>query len=255
MQPMTVRHHGWIPDSPDKRDVIYQPPHALLMHLPKRVDLRPWCPPVYNQGSLNSCSANAVSAAIEFGAAREGLGRLRPSRLFMYYNERVLHHRERTDSGAHLRDAVKTAANTGSCRESSWPYLIDKFAVRPPASCYKEAPAHRVVSYRRMRHDLRHLKSRLASGFPFVFGFRAHQSFHSAAVARSGRMPMPKKNGDPLVGNHAGMAVGYNDASRRFIIRNSWGPDWGLGGYFTMPFEFLLDRGYADDFWTIFLVE
>ena len=49
--------------------------------------------------------------------------------------------------------------------------------------------------------------------------------------------------------------VGYDDPTRRFIVRNSWGTSWGTKGYFTMPYEYLLDGGLSDDFWTVKMVE
>ena len=50
------------------------------------------------------------------------------------------------------------------------------------------------------------------------------------------------------------LAVGYDDASQRFIVRNSWGPGWGMKGYFTIPYSYLTSNNLADDFWTIRLV-
>ena len=51
------------------------------------------------------------------------------------------------------------------------------------------------------------------------------------------------------------MAVGYDDMHQRFIIRNSWGATWGMKGYFTMPYQYLMEPNLSDDFWTIRLVE
>ena len=93
----------------------------------------------------------------------------------------------------------------------------------------------------------------LASGYPFVFGFTVYASFESAAVAKTGKMPMPK-SGEQVVGGHAVLAVGYNNDQRVFIIRNSWGDGWGDKGYFYMPYAYLLDDNLADDLWTIRLV-
>ena len=45
------------------------------------------------------------------------------------------------------------------------------------------------------------------------------------------------------------MAVGYDQRQKRFIVRNSWGIEWGQQGYFTMPYAYL--ETLADDFWTI----
>jgi C1A family cysteine protease len=64
-------------------------------------------------------------------------------------------------------------------------------------------------------------------------------------------MPGPA---EPAIGGHAVMAVGYEDSKQWFILRNSWGPNWGMHGYFTLPYTYLIDSQLADDFWTIRLV-
>jgi C1A family cysteine protease len=98
------------------------------------------------------------------------------------------------------------------------------------------------------------MKGCLASGYPFVFGFSVYESFESQEVKQTGRVPMPSPN-EQLLGGHAVLAVGYDDSQRRFIVRNSWGKDWGMQGYFTIPYAYLLDDNLADDFWTIRQVE
>lgn len=58
-----IKRYGWIPDLPDHRDHLYAAPQPVLAKLPKKVDLRPKCPPVFNQGELGSCTANAMPAS------------------------------------------------------------------------------------------------------------------------------------------------------------------------------------------------
>jgi C1A family cysteine protease len=94
------------------------------------------------------------------------------------------------------------------------------------------------------------MRSCLAEGYPFVFGFTVYAAFESDAVAKSGVLHMPGKK-EKVKGGHAVMAVGYNDSQKRFLIRNSWDTDWGMKGYFTMPYAYLTDRNLSDDFWTI----
>ena len=246
--------YGWVPDLPDQRDYRYAAPRAALAALPAKVDLRAQCPPVYDQGQLGSCTANAIAGAIEFERLKQKLADFTPSRLFIYYNERVLEHTVASDSGAQIRDGIKSVARQGDCPETEWPYTIGKFKSKPPAACYADALKYKVVSYQRVTPSLAELKGCLASGWPFVFGFTVYESFESAAVAKSGHAPLPK-SGEATVGGHAVAGVGYDDAKQWFIVRNSWGGQWGLKGYFTLPYAYVADANLADDFWTIRLVQ
>src|SRR5215469_10984354 len=86
-----VGGYGWHPDLPDHRDFMYAVPAVVAAAaLPAKVDLRPQCPPVYDQGQLGSCTANAIAGAIEFDQKKQSLPDFIPSRLFIYYNERAM---------------------------------------------------------------------------------------------------------------------------------------------------------------------
>lgn len=243
------RKFGWIPDLPDHRDLMFAP-SRVAQHLPAKVDLHAMCPPVYDQGQLGSCTANAVAAAIDFERQRQQLQFMSPSRLFIYYNERVIEHSVGTDSGAMLRDGIKTVAGQGVCAETMWPYNINAFENKPPPDCYTAALGHRAVKYLRLAQDPIAMKSCLAAGYPFVFGFTVYESFETDAVANTGKVPMPTLQ-EKVLGGHAVLAVGYSDASNRVLVRNSWGPNWGINGHFTIPYAYLADSNLASDFWTI----
>ena len=249
-----ISHYGWQPDLPDQRDYRYTAPPAVMIKLPERTDLRPGCPPVYDQGQLGSCTANAIGAAFEFGLIKQNAPAFMPSRLFIYYNERIIEQSVNSDSGAMIRDGIKSVNNQGVCSENLWPYNINKFASKPSPSCYSQALNYQVLSYHRVTRNLNQMKGCLADGYPFVFGFTVYESFETDKVAKSGILNMPAKK-EKMVGGHAVMAAGYDDSKKRFIVRNSWGSDWGLKGYFTIPYDYLLTENLSDDFWTIRLVE
>lgn len=240
---------GWVPDEPDSRDHIYTPSSYIIKSLPKSVDLRPNMPPVYNQLNLNSCTANAIAGGMEYDEIAQGVKPVfTPSRLFIYYNERVMEGKVSKDAGAGIRDGIKSIVRQGDCPEALWPYREAKFAKKPPEKCYRSARHYRAVEYERMNHNLAKLKSCLATGFPFVFGMRVFASFQCATVRRSGHLKMPKKNEKPI-GLHAVLCAGYDDLNGWFIVRNSWGRDWGINGYFTIPYKYLVDTKLAHDFW------
>ena len=253
--PLTIKRYGWIPDLPDQRDHLYAAPFEVLRALPPSVDLRSQCPPVYDQGQLGSCTANAIGGVIQFDQMKEKLADIFiPSRLFIYYNERVIEGTVDSDSGAQIRDGIKSVASQGVCPEDMWPYNIANFTEKPPANCYEVALQHRAVSYSRLARNLTLMKGCLASGYPFTFGFTVYESFESPEVAQTGVVPMPA-SGEKVLGGHAVDAVGYDDSPQRFIVRNSWGTGWGMNGYFTMPYAYLTQRGLSSDFWAIRIVK
>jgi C1A family cysteine protease len=248
-RPRSNAWYGWLPDLPDHRDIMYATVRRVPRKLPRSVDLRPGCSPVEDQGKLGSCSANASVGALEFLELKSKRPFVDFSRLFVYYNTRVIEGTAGYDSGAMIRDAVKAMVKQGVCAESDWPYVISRFTRKPGPQCYRQALKHQVTAYQRIA-ALDEMKACLADGYPFIFGFSVYDGFESDAVARTGRLNLPKP-GEKLRGGHAVLAVGYDDAKRRFIVRNSWGSDWGLAGYFTIPYEYLEDRNLSDDFWTV----
>ena len=243
--------YGWVRDLPDARDFLYSAPLVRFPKgLPPAVDLRPNCPPIYDQGQLGSCTGNGIAGAVEFDQRKQGSKEFTPSRLFIYYNERVMEHTVNQDSGAQVRDGIKSVATLGAPPETDWPYDISKFTEQPPAAAYSDAKQDLVSTYSRVAQSLLQFQGCLAEGYPFVFGFTVYESFESQEVADTGIMPMPSA-GEQIVGGHCVVAVGYDNSKRMFIIRNSWGTGWGLKGYFMMPYEYLLDSHLASDFWTI----
>lgn len=241
------RKYAWIPDLPDKRDFLYSSIKKPV-ELPDSVDLRDLCPPVEDQGELGSCTAQALVGNLEFLELKTGDCSLTNlSRLFVYYNERELEGTVGQDAGAMLRDGIKVLNKHGVCPEYLWPYLIDRFDKKPSLECYSAAEKRKIISYHRL-YTLGDMLQCLAEGYPFVFGFTVYDGFESEEVRRTGRLEMPGSR-ERSLGGHAVMAVGYDNLNDRLLVRNSWGSDWGMAGYFTMPFDYV--EFMAEDFWTV----
>jgi C1A family cysteine protease len=247
--------YGWVPDLPDQRDHLYAAAPAILSKLPPKKDLRSGCPPVYDQGQLGSCTANAIAGAVQFDLKKQKLNVFAPSRLFIYYNERVIEGTVNSDNGAQIRDGIKSIASQGVCPEPEWPYDISKFADKPTPQCYTDAAKCEAVGYQRLvSTNLNQLKGCIASGYPFVFGFTVYDDFESEEVAKTGVLNLPGSQ-EKVQGGHAVLAVGYDDSTQRFTVRNSWGKDWGIKGYFTIPYAYLTNTNLADDFWTVRIIK
>lgn len=173
------------------------------------------------------------------------------SRLFEYYATRLIEGTTSEDSGASIRDTIKAGYTYGVADESSWPYTVSKYATKPPQSVWTAAATHKVTSYHSVADgDLATMKSLLASGSCIGFGFDVYDYFMSADMAAKGVLPVPGK-GEALQGGHAVCLVGYDDARKAFLVRNSWGANWGLAGYFWMAYDYVGNTRLASDFWTV----
>lgn len=248
---MKTSRYGWRPDHLDHRDLQFSKVRPKIARLPPLIDLRPGCPPVYDQGQLGSCTGNAIAAAVDFQRHKAGLPFITPSRLFIYWGERNIEGTVSQDAGAEIRDGIKFVAADGVCPESDWPYVEGAFAIEPPSDTWTTALSDVVRGYSRLDNsNLDELKGCLAGGDPFVFGFTVYPSFESDSAAKTGDVEMPLGNEAPL-GGHAVLCVGYVDEGQHFIVRNSWGPTWGVEGYFFLPYAYLTDGALADDFWHI----
>ena len=249
--PRQVSKYGWNPSIPDIRDIQFSLSKPIAT--PDFHDMTPKMPAVYNQLVLGSCTAQASGAAFEYDHAKTEPAFGTPSRLMIYYLERLLEGSVSSDSGAQIRDAMKVLAKYGVCRELLWPYDISKFAVKPPHQSFKEAILHKALKYARVGQTQKEFESVLASDYPIIGGFVVYESFETEAVARTGIVPMPVP-GERMMGGHAILVVGYDRPNRQFIVRNSWGAEWGQKGYFRVPYEYFLNPQLAGDFWVLYTV-
>jgi len=244
--------YGWIKDVEDKRDFKYKAPTSRK--LPAQINLIRFCPKIYNQGTLGSCTANALGAAYQIEQIRNEKPNFIPSRLFIYYNERAIENNINKDSGATLRTGMKTLVKDGVCPEKMWKYNIPKFRKKPIENCYVEAEKHQVLTYERLGNSLYEIKACLADGYPVVFGFMLYDSFMTQEVASTGIAKMPKHD-ERKIGGHAVLAVGYDDEMGALLVRNSWGTQWGKNGYFYLPYGYITNSKLSADFWTLRTVE
>jgi C1A family cysteine protease len=187
---------------------------------------------------------------MQFARMQRGLPNFIPSRLFVYYNERDIEGSVASDSGAAIRDGITAITTFGDTPEDDWPYDPDQFATKPPQRVYDAAHFYTAFTAARVYPMLDSMRTCLAGGSPIVIGFTCYDSFESVQVANTGVLDLPQA-GEQALGGHAVLVVGYDDATQRFIVRNSWGPDWGKAGYFTIPYAYLTNPDLADDFWRL----
>jgi len=268
---------GWIPDYPDNRDYTKDTTEISLLlkagkgkrekeksseTLPTTTDLRQYCSPIVNQGELGSCTANAASGILEY-FQRKAFGTYAPvSRLFIYKATRNLM-KSTGDTGAYIRTTMGSLALFGAPPEKYWDYEIKGYDTEPPSFCYSFGANYQALMYYRLDEQgksegeiLQNIKQTISTGIPAMFGFTVYSSINGAI---GGKIPFPGK-GDTVLGGHAVDAVGYDDRMKigsstgAFIIRNSWGAEWGDKGYGYLPYDYAL-KGLALDWWALVKAE
>ena len=248
------RHsYGLVHDSHDIRDFRFSTVANKLglITLPPMVDLRPKCSPVRDQGQLGSCTGfAAITGFRECLLVQSGKTFVELSPLFEYYWERYKENTVNEDSGAEIRDAMKVLAKFGAAPEKDWPYDISKYTVAPPSISVQNAKNYPIAGYHRLNNRIE-IKQALSIGHPVVIGIQVWDSFESDMTAQTGVVPLPNTQTESMLGGHAVCIVGYNDAPRTFLVKNSWGTSWGMAGYFTLPYEYFNPaRGLVMDLWT-----
>ena len=245
-KPIRIPKFHWVRDKVDKRDYLYTVSAKAQDSI---VDLRNYCSLIEDQGNLGSCTGQAIAGAIEL-LNRRNNKQTDVSRLFIYYYERALINTINYDSGAYIRDGIKVTNKQGAPLENLWPYDIQKFRQRPPSKAINDALKRKVTLYERVSGHNGCLDA-LNNGYPVVIGFYVYSSFISRQVSRTGLMPYPNTRTEELLGGHAVLLVGYDKTKEVYIVRNSWGPNWGDSGYFYMPFQVIQNKGMSSDFWII----
>lgn len=249
IHPKLHRGYGWKqPRFPTHMRGLYQA-SVEAAALPPLVDMRPECPPVYDQGELSSCTGQTYAALGEFLLMKQKLPVFTPSRLFIYWNERVIDDDVPIDAGASLADGAEVIATDGLPDEVIWPYDPSQFAAQPLPAVFQDGKQYRALGVQQVHQDLTTMQEVLASGLPIAVGFTVYESFEGDEVASTGIVPMPGHHED-VMGGHAVLVVGYDNSQSMFIVRNSWGNAWGQNGTFLMPYAYLTNRRLASDFWS-----
>lgn len=234
---------------PDSRDHKYTLKNTSLA---EKVDMRQWASPVEDQGDIGSCIGNAVVAAYELMIKQQCPEKfVDASRLYNYYHARYLEGVADYDAGIlYVRNAMKALEKFGVCTEILWPYEVEKVTIQPTPNCYVDGMARRIVKYKSLGSSSEILDS-LNAHTPVVVAMKISDSFMKLN-SNNFVVPTPK-SGEIVMGGHAVVAVGYSLTDRQFLMKNSFGTDWGDAGYCWVPFSYIDSYGF--DYWCFEITE
>jgi C1A family cysteine protease len=253
----TRKVSGYRYQAPQASAKRYAAAKSEVKKLPPKVDLRPLMTAVEDQGQLSSCVANAVAGAYEYLVKRHrGDDAYDVSRLFVYYNARKKSGSESEDSGSVIAEAINSLREDGACSEETWPYDAEQVNEEPSQEAYDEAGQFLVEDMQLVPTTLDAWKNALAEGYPIIFGLSLYDSFDKQKKKGMVPLPSPKESSRESHSGHSMLCVGYSDPDQVFMVRNSWGTDWGDKGYCFIPYDYLMNSKYNDgDSWIIRQVE
>lgn len=227
--------------------------------LPAKADLRAGFSPVYNQQNTNACVGFSTVGGLGEYLMRKKGNNQRFSPRFLWNMGRKLEKSLDQNVGMYFPDAIKVIDAYGMLPEADLPFNEKLFAYNPKptpedtaaqnkeissvptADMIKKAKNFKVSQGWVNINSVHAMKKALSEGYPVVFGVALFDSFFTTGA--NGVIPMPKE-GEKMHGGHAIVAVGYDNAKKQLIIRNSWGAEWADKGYAYLPYDFM-KKGYA----------
>ena len=228
------------------------PTHRMLIRnnptLPSGIDTRANCGPIKNQGNEGSCTAHTGTSANEW--IHRAYLKSSPifSPQYTYAKELIAQGDFPNDTGSDGVTLCERLIVDGCCEELLYPYVAGQI-LRPTATQDLNAKQSRLGAY----HGLVGSQTALSvladpTPWPVAVGFTVYESFESSDVASTGVMPVPQAN-ERVLGGHEVLMVGYDIGETPWIrpancppaalIQNSWGMEWGCGGFFWMPLAIL----------------
>lgn len=243
-------------DEKDSRDYLFSSRYHIVNagDLPSSFSLETTgcVPKILDQGNLGSCGSNEVSNALRFCLKKEKYKEFQPSRLFNYYYTRVLENSPITeDSGVSVRGSLNCVRKYGVCSENNLGYDISNFAQTPNQRCIDAAGQHiKGFQFLSVPQNIISIKQAILHG-PVIIGIQVYESFESDNSIKTGNIPMPDMKTEKLLGGHCVALYGWDDNSKTFDMMNTWSESVGRAGWFSLPYDYVLNPDLTSDFWYI----
>ena len=210
----------------------YRPQNQIA----ENVDLRPFFTPVKHQGDIGACTVYSLVSIYEYILKKSKSQSTDLSERFVFHNICATHE-QMEDSGSTMSEALTTLQRDGVCAERLCPD-IKHFADSPSLEAFQDAQTHKVHTAKRVETKREAFQSALTEGYPVAITLKIFDSF---APTQGGYIPYPSdeeiSSGD--FGWHAMVITGYIAKHELYIVRNSWGTEFGENGYCYIPYKYL----------------
>lgn len=220
------------------------PPSRRTLILPKSHDLRRNFSSIKNQGSQGSCLAFTLSSIMEYMIKSKKLKAVDLSEAFLYYESRKKAGDQDIDIGSNFLYSLQSLAENGICSEQYMPYSEYDYTTSPSRTAYTDALANKISMASSVNLEIEDLKKVLYNGYPIAISINMYPSFGNG---ENFVIPFPSKRElSRNNGMHSMVIVGYNEDKQQFIVRNSWGEDFGDHGYCYIPYDYITDESLTN---------
>ncbi|MEZ0307865.1 MAG: C1 family peptidase, partial [Ramlibacter sp.] len=241
-------------DPPDLRDRLYQPqPIPLPDQYPPESDVhsrfKDYAGMVLDQGQEGSCTGYGLACCINFARWAKSdwspkMERVSP-RMLYNFARRYDEYAGEDYEGSSCRGALKGWFNHGVCSEVDWPersrpkYGYAQRATKVTLGVYYRIDIKSITD---MQAAIMQTHAIFVSAFTHEGWEKMDTSPALKGVPSHKDLPLIEFDGRAsMAGGHAFALVGFN--SRGFIVQNSWGASFGLGGFAVMSYADWLTNG------------
>lgn len=211
--------------------------YVAIESIASSIDLRSHFTSIKNQGEMGACSVFSLVSIFEYILKKNKQQESDLSEQFVYYNARKIHQMTDCDCGSSLYDVVQTMKKEGVCLEKLFPYDPKSVSLAPSDAAYSDALSRVVLKAKTVKRSLKDIKSALCEGYPVAISLKIFDSFE--AYDGFVRVPSEDEIENATSGNHAMVICGYDDETRFFVVRNSWGTRFGDRGYCYIPYGYI----------------
>lgn len=213
--------------------------------LPPRVDLKPFCPPVRNQGELFSCVGWAVGyGALTMQRAIQNrctdpqiIAHNASSALFIYNQI----NNGNCSQGSRMSDALEFLKENGDCLAREFDFDVNDCEKQPDSLLETSAQNFAINDYSTLfainehpRNKVNKTRYALSQKKPVIIGLAVRRNFYQLQNATYW---WPENGNTSPAGGHALVVIGYDDKRAAFQVMNSWGESWGDRGFIWIKYQ------------------